>query len=237
MVPSASVSLTVSGFRTVSVVERDLVWDGCRNARDLGGLVLANGEMTRFGRVARADDPSRLTGAGWKALRADGFRTVIGLRTVGTEDDEPDPAMIPSGVTVERVELEDATEADFRRRCIDTGFWTTPLEWSEMLQGWPERCATAITAVARACDGGVVISCGLGRDRTGLVAFLVQALVGVTADEIAQDWSRSIPRLIGDPAADASPALQVLEERGTTVDAAVRTALDMDVEARLRDGA
>ncbi len=33
---------------------------------------------------------------------------------------------------------------------------------------------------------------GIGRDRTGLVAFLLQAIIDVPAEAIAQDWSHSI---------------------------------------------
>lgn len=217
-------------------VDRDLAWDGCRNVRDLGGLPMGDGGTTLFGRVVRSDNPSRLTTVGWEGLRAAGVRTVITLRTLGTTDDEPDPAMVPDVVVIERVDLEDATDPEFRRRCIDTGVWMTPLEWSEMLRYWPERCAAAVAAVARARDGGVVISCGIGRDRTGLVAFLLQAVVGVTAEAIAQDWSHSIGRLVGDPLAGEMPASQVLEREGSTVEAAVRSALDLDVESRLREG-
>lgn len=217
-------------------VDRDLAWDGCRNVRDLGGLPVGGGGTTLFGRVVRSDNPSRLTAAGWEAVRAAGVRRVITLRTLGTTDDEPDPAMVPDGVVIERVDLEDATDPEFRRRCIDTGVWMTPLEWSEMLRHWPERCAGAVAAVARASDGGVVISCGIGRDRTGLVAFLLQAVVGVPAEAIAQDWRHSIGRLVGDPLAAEMAVSEVLEREGSTVEAAVRAALDMDVESRLREG-
>lgn len=224
------------GFRTVESVERDLAWDGCRNVRDLGGLPVGDGGTTPLGRVVRSDNPSRLTAVGWERLRAAGVRTVITLRTLGTTDDEPDRAMVPGDVLIERVVLEDATDPEFRRRCIETGVWMTPLEWAEMLRYWPERCAAAVAAVAHARDGGVVISCGIGRDRTGLVAFLLQAIAGVTAEAIAQDWSHSIGRLVGDPLAGDMPVSQILERAGSTVDAAARSALDMDVESRLREG-
>lgn len=89
----------------------------------------------------------------------------------------------------------------------------------------------------RSCeDGGVVISRGIGRDCTGLVAFLLQAVVGVTAEAIAQDWSHSIGRLVGDPLAGEMPVSHILEREGSTVEVAVRAALDMGVESRLREG-
>ena len=112
-------------------MRRDLVWDGCINVRDLGGLPTADGGVTCWGRIVRSDNPSRLSGRGWEALHTYGVRTVVTLRTVGTDDAEPDRAAVPPDVVVERVFLEDATDAEFRRRCIDTGWWATPLEWPE----------------------------------------------------------------------------------------------------------
>ena len=217
-------------------VERDLAWDGCSNVRDLGGLPMGDGGTTPFGRVIRADNPSRLTAVGWEALRAAGVRTVITLRTLGTTDEEPDPAIVPDGIVIVRVDLEDATDPEFRRRCMDTGLWMTPLEWSEMLQHWPERCAAAVATVAHARAGVAVISCGIGRDRTGLVAFLLQAVVGVTAEAIAEDWSHSTGRLVGDPLAGDTPVSDILEREGSTVERAVRAALDLEVESRLLAG-
>lgn len=197
---------------------------------------MAGGGTTPFGRVIRSDNPARLTAAGWDALHSHGVDTVVTLRTIGTEDPDPDPAMVPPGVVVERVNLEDATDPEFRRRCVDTQSWATPLQWAEMLRSWPDRCADAVTAVARAGAGGVVISCGIGRDRTGLVTFLLLALVGVSAEAIAQDWSQSITRLASDPLAQGMSPMQILEREAITVHAAVDAALAMDVEARLLEG-
>jgi hypothetical protein len=218
------------------LVERDLAWDGCRNVRDLGALPLEGGGTTVWGRVVRADNPARLTPAGWEALHAHGVRTVVLLRTVGTDDPEPVPARVPTDVGLVRVFVEDATDAEFRRRCIDTGFWATPLEWPEMLRSWPDRCASVVAAVAQAPPGGVVLSCGIGRDRTGLASFLLLALAGVPAAVIADDWSRSLTRLAGDPLGDAMSPMPILEREGATPRKAVEVALAAGVEARLLAG-
>lgn len=217
-------------------MQRDLAWDGCRNVRDLGGLPLVGGGATAWGRVVRADNPARLTRAGWEALHAHGVRTVVLLRTEGTEDPEPDPALVPTGVGLVRVFVEDATDAEFRRRCIETGFWATPLEWPEMLRSWPARCASVVATVAQAPPGGVVVSCGIGRDRTGLATFLLLALAGVPAAAIADDWAHSLHRLHGDPLADTLSPLPILAREGTTALEAVAAALASDVEARLLAG-
>jgi len=215
-------------------VDRHLEWDACLNARDLGGLGLRQGGRTRWGSVVRSDNPAYLTGTGWRALEAYGVRTVIALRTGGTTDDEPDPADVPAGVAVERVVVEDLSDAGFVESCVDTGRWRSPLYFSTMLEHWPERCARAVSAVARSRPGGVVISCGRGCDRTGLVAFLLLSLVGVAPDEIAADWALSVERLRPrDP--DNEVALQALLAReGTTILASIeQTMHTIDVRERL----
>jgi protein-tyrosine phosphatase len=40
-----------------------------------------------------------------------------------------------------------------------------------------------------------VVHCGIGRDRTGIVALLLLALVGVTLEELASDYELSNERL------------------------------------------
>lgn len=192
--------------------------------------------MTCRGQIVRSDNPSRLSSRGWEALHAHGVRTVLTLRTVGTEDPEPDLAAVPPDVAVERVFVEDATDPEFRRRCIDTGWWATPLEWPEMLRSWPQRCAAVVSAVARAPRGGVVLSCGIGRDRTGLATFLVLALAGVPAAVIADDWALSLEALAQDPLAQGLPVLEVLEREHTTAVAVIEAALALGVERQLLAG-
>ena len=57
--------------------ERVLVWDGCVNVRDLGGLPLEGGGDTRFGAVVRADSLAGLTSRGWQALQDYGVRSLV----------------------------------------------------------------------------------------------------------------------------------------------------------------
>lgn len=216
--------------------DRDLSWDGCVNVRDLGGLPTGAGGRTRWGAVVRADNPARLSASGWQSLHDYGVRTIVALRTLGADDDEPDPALVHPAVAINRIELEDLTDVDFRRRCVDNGWWATPLQWAVMLRHWPERCAAAVAAVARAEPGGVVVSCGIGRDRTGLVAFMLLALVGVPLDDLSADWLHSMHRLSEDPHANELPVLEVLEREQTSVSEAIEAALALDVEARLLAG-
>ena len=170
---------------------RRLTWDGCINVRDLGGLSTRDGRVTRWGAVVRSDNPSKLTAAGWSALYAHGIRTIISLRTHGKTEDVPDTAPRPSDLTTVQVAVEDVTDATFVQQWVVSDLWCTPLYYRDALGRWPERHVAAITAVARARPGGVLIHCGRGNDRTGIIALLLLALAGVAPDDIAADYEQS----------------------------------------------
>ncbi|GAB7040162.1 MULTISPECIES: tyrosine-protein phosphatase [Catenuloplanes] len=171
---------------------RDLDWDGGLNVRDLGGLPVEGGGVTRWGAVVRAGNLDLLTGAGWAALHAYGVRTVVALREAG---ERAAGVSRPAGVDVVHVPLDDTADTEFWYRCIDEEIDGTPLYYRPFLARNAERCAAAVAAVARARPGGVVVHCGIGRDRTGLVSLLLLALAGVTPDAIASDYALSAERL------------------------------------------
>jgi protein tyrosine/serine phosphatase len=100
--------------------------------------------------------------------------------------------------------------------------------------------AAAVTAVARAEPGGVLVHCAAGKDRTGLVVLMLLALAGVAAEDIAADHALSNERLrplwarLG--VADQVTAVAELATRhGTTAEASLlETLAAVDAEAYLR---
>lgn len=175
------------------MTERHLDWDGCFNARDLGGLRAAGGRTTRRGAIVRADTLDHLTPSGWAALRTYGIRTIIDLRN---DVEIPRGAVArPAGISTVHVPLDDIDDTAFWQYCWDNELDGSPLYYQPFLEQKPGRCAAALAAIALAEPGGVVFHCGLGRDRTGLVSMLLLALAGVEPGEIAADYELSNPRL------------------------------------------
>ena len=168
--------------------ERVLAWEGCTNVRDLGGLRTCDGHMTRWGAVVRSDTPARLTEAGWSSLYAYGIRTIISLRTYGMVEDGLTITLPHPDLVTVQVAIEDITDTEFVQQWVNTNFWGTPLYYKDALRRWPERHAAAISAIAQARPGGVLFHCIRGHDRTGIIALLLLALVGVTPDEIIADY-------------------------------------------------
>lgn len=239
---------TTSGKATGHGASRHIAWEGFANARDLGGLPTQDGRVTRFGAYIRSGDLRFVTEAGWRMAGDAGVRTIIDLRN----DDEIRPharqqltrlagsaqftapapiASPPPWMNRVEVALDDIA---------DTGFWQflnrerlngTPLYFRPFLERKPERCATAVTALASASPGGVIFHCGAGRDRTGLVTLLLLALADVEPDAIATDYEQSAERLkalftaMGQQ--DQGPSIEAaLAERGTTASEAILATLD-----------
>ncbi|MFI9360475.1 tyrosine-protein phosphatase [Kitasatospora sp. NPDC053057] len=206
--------------------DRTLVWDGCLNVRDLGGLPTASGRLTARGAIARADNLDRLTREGWDSLLDHGVRTVVDLRNA----EEYKPLLpLPEDVELVRVPLDElAGPAWWEAHGRLDG---TPLVFRPYLEHCPHAAAALVTAIADARPGGLVVHCGAGRDRTGLAALLLLALTGVDRTAITEDYLLSGPNvrplygMLGLP--DPYRRIDaVLAEAGATAEAALEATLD-----------
>jgi protein-tyrosine phosphatase len=175
-------------------MERRLDWEGCLNVRDLGGHPTEDGGDTRTGAVVRADSVRRLTDAGWDALVEYGIRRIVDLR-LASELEEDAPAEVPVEVVhvsfFEDVPLDRQLEVAQRWLAAPDEVSATRDGYLEMLAAYRANVAAAISAVARAPEGGVLIHCMGGKDRTGLVAALLLRLAGVSIADIADDYGLS----------------------------------------------
>jgi protein-tyrosine phosphatase len=180
---------------------RDLVWDGCLNVRELGGLPTRDGGETRFGAVVRADSVHQLSEEGWQALVDHGIRTVIDLRGEHEREEDP-PAELP--VEVVHVPFLEAGEAEWEEigKELEAAVAAAPDVATAtrdvyliFLEHFRLNVAGAVRAIAHAPDGGIVIHCAGGKDRTGLLSAFLLHLAGVEGDEIAADYSLSEERL------------------------------------------
>lgn len=219
---------------------RHLDWAGCVNVRDLGGLRTADGRRTAPGRLVRADALERLTPEGWAAAATFGVQTVVDLRN----DDErgTDVARRPPDIETATVPIDDRADTAFWARMRTERREGSPLVFRPFLDAKPARVAEAVTAIARGLDrGAVAYHCRVGRDRTGIITFVLLALCHVEPDEIASDYAHSARRLqpllddLGIPR-EQEIVDSWLASHGLTVTEAIDAALDgFDAAAYLAD--
>jgi len=176
---------------------RDLQWDGCLNVRDLGGHRTRDGGETRYGAIVRADSIRQLTDAGWAAAVDYGVKTVVDLR-MDIELEADPPADLPVDVVhVPFFQDDDEAfaEVEAAARAAPDYVVETREVYLVFLERWRANVGGAIAAIARAPEGGVVVHCMGGKDRTGLVTALLLSLAGVDTEEIATDYAASEERL------------------------------------------
>jgi hypothetical protein len=240
-------------------VERRLQWEALRNARDLGGLPLAGGGTTRFGAIVRSDTLRQLTPLGWQSLVDHGVRTILDLRfQVEIDADEPldsgpgglsrplaggpvradvRPQLVSTVVVSLLGEPDPSLGARFDElsRAQPAAADSTRAVYLEMLELFRPRFAAAVMAIADADDGGVLVHCHAGKDRTGLLVALLLEAVGVAATTIAADYALSGANLVASLVGWIEDADDPEErEHRRRVAAAPRRAM-LDVLAALRE--
>lgn len=166
-----------------------LLWPGCENARDLGGLPTLWGGRIRPGALIRSD---RVRAAGTRAVLGHGVRLVADLRLAAECAADPSPlAGHPVYRNLPVLRPEDTVLEEMGQ--------SLPEIYRAILERGDRLLAAALTTIARAPAGGVLVHCHSGKDRTGLVVALALELCGVAEDEIATDYARTAACLRPDP--------------------------------------
>jgi hypothetical protein len=168
---------------------------GAFNVRDLGDLP-AGGPVTARNVVYRGDSLDGATPSDIEFLtRRAGLRVVVDLRgpeEPGTERDW----LARAGIRYRRIPLFDLTgetTAGIRRSMVDD----VPAAYREMLALAAPAVAEVVSVVAgaRPGTGPVLVHCAAGKDRTGIVAAVLLAAVGVDDEAIVADYLATGERL------------------------------------------
>ncbi len=208
-----------------SAGNRELSWDGCVNARHLGGLGRA-----RPGALVRMEAPTRLTEDGWAAAWAYGVRTVVDLRDPGEVRSAPDGAPRPAGITTVPVP-QDPVGTPFYEHWSKIDSLASPLYFPAMLAEYPLRVIAAVRAIATAAPGCVLFHCAGGKDRTGLLALVLLTLAGAAPEEIIADYLLSYERMkhrydeLGVPD-QLTAVTELLASHGTTIEASLTASIE-----------
>lgn len=192
---------------------------GVVNFRDLGGLPLRRGGVTRYGQIYRSDAPFHRDDlpVGVRHLK---WATVIDLRS--PREFGADVAWGHEGrherVPLLRSAAPEALEGDL------------PGLYAHMARHAGHAVARIVEFVG-SCDGPTLVHCTFGKDRTGVVAAVLQVLAGVERSATVTDYTLSrrnshaaMARLI---ARGFQPRRTMREEHFAAPAAAINAVLDV----------
>ncbi len=174
-----------SSFTTTALGARVMTVDGVHNVRDIGGYKTADGKTTLQGMIYRGgqldgtyvDKPVNITEKGIDTmLNVMKIRHDMDLRGIN-EQGLPNESPLP-GVTFDRYGF--------------TGYnMTTDTDSGK------ENIRKIFSALANPDNYPVYIHCQGGADRTGVLCFMINSLLGVSLDDIINDYETTTFSLYG----------------------------------------
>ncbi|MCU1366317.1 MAG: putative protein-tyrosine phosphatase [Ilumatobacteraceae bacterium] len=170
---------------------RSLALDGVHNFRDLGGYPALDGGTTRWGLVYRADGLGRLTENDVEVLRARGLGAVIDLRTDTELAERGTYPVDQHSVAFHHLSVIDRTWNPEESAAVANAHDFLMQAYRNMLASGSDKIARAIQVIADPEVAPVVFHCAAGKDRTGLVAAMLLAVLGVPEEYIAADYGKT----------------------------------------------
>ncbi|MEU1514789.1 tyrosine-protein phosphatase [Streptomyces sp. NPDC005811] len=170
-------------------MDRHLAFDKLHNFRDLGGYRTADGLRVRPGRLYRADSLGKLTRdtPDWHRFLSLSVGTVIDLRHPWEADARgrvpTDPSFTCHNLSIEHRPYDQAAQTPD----VDPGTYLAE-RYLEVAEDGTKELAAALELIARA-DAPLAFHCASGKDRTGQLAALVLALLGVPDATIVFDFT------------------------------------------------
>ena len=179
---------------------RHLLLDGVYNVRDLGGYQGRAGQTLRWQRLYRADDLGRATADDLATIAGLGVRTVIDLRTDRERAASRPPVFRSADISIHHLPMvrnrwEEANRFTARRDDgldLDVEAVLAQRSLDMLVEGAP-AIADALRILAQPGAQPAVIHSALGKDRAGLLAAVILALLGVPTRTIAEDYALSMP--------------------------------------------
>lgn len=167
------------------------------NFRDIGGLQTQDGRMMKKGILFRSGEPSRLTAKDLEKLAAFNLKLICDLRTPNERKSRVMPTKQSRTIRIVNIPIyqheEDYTRFEFFMLMMKTA---KTIDFEKMMKDFYRRIAfesmpqirQVITLLCEGTDIPALIHCAGGKDRTGVIAALIQLLAGVPRDTVTADY-------------------------------------------------
>lgn len=177
-----------------TVGARSVVMDSVQNLRDLGGYQAGRKKTTRWGKFFRSGQVSALSE--WDSIRLDnlGIRTIIDLRTDSEAVASPilynKARIIRIPVSTGRLEEVPERIREGRMRKGDAMVYMQD-QYLQFVTDNTEQFAKAFEPMLDEANYPILFNCSFGKDRTGFMAAMLLAALGVPEETILKDYTAS----------------------------------------------
>ncbi len=176
--------------------EPPLTYRGLINFRDMGGHVTVDGSVMRAGLIYRSGRLDHLDQAhALRLVEKLGVRTVVDLRTDAERDKagQSELSQWQQGLRQFHIPYFSALRPRPLGAVATDESWQPPelarRYVASTLQQGRYRLAELVQLLADPALGPTVVHCWSGKDRTGLVAAIIQSLVGVGDETVVRDFA------------------------------------------------
>lgn len=186
------VSVAAHGHAVARIAgERAIAFEGLQNFRDLGGYPARDGHV-RWGRLFRADSLHKLTPADHDTIARLGLRVVYDLRGDKERTTHPNPLDNVNLPVVGRPVLPEGVDEITRTGAALVEIGDGERVLRDLYVGMLDHSAHHFARFFRGILGTdglpAVFHCHAGKDRTGVVAALVLLAIGVSEDDVLDDY-------------------------------------------------
>lgn len=186
--------LTFNDKHAQIVGARSVLMDSVQNLRDLGGYPGEKGRMTRWGRVYRSGDVSRLSMQDSLRMSDLHIKTIIDLRTAAEINASPvtfeEAQIVALPLTVGNLDNIEPFLREGKMRKGDATVYMQDM-YLKFITDNHEAFARALQVFLDKDNYPILFSCSLGKDATGFLSSLLLQLLDVPDQTVIRDYLAS----------------------------------------------